>query len=249
MDLFTKEMPCTKLPNESERPTLQQFAKRWLENGICLQCNISPYFLIYRLWVATDEWTDSSGHAIINILLGCCGQIFVAATVQLDCKGPNLGVEHSELGTAVIDTLTSLGVSLKCVMAFVSDSASVLKKAYEEYLKPFCPNATWVPCSSHALNNVAKSILCGFGDTVTALFGEGTIHFSYKAVCFFSISLCMGSKKKCTGILPAEEGGSHFYAMKNKKFHFHQSTLAPDGRYGEMLANGGSTTSVCTNVF
>lgn len=73
-----------------------------------------------KVWVATDEWTDSQGHAIINVLLGCEGFIYVIAAVQLDCKGPSLGVEHSELGTAVVDALNDIGVPLKNVLAFVS---------------------------------------------------------------------------------------------------------------------------------
>ena len=47
------------------------------------------------VWVGTDEWTDSQGHAIINVAIGCAGDVYVVATIQLDCKGPNLGVQHS----------------------------------------------------------------------------------------------------------------------------------------------------------
>lgn len=43
------------------------------------------------------HWTDSSGHALISALLGCPGDILVVATIQLECKGKNLGA-------AVIDT-------------------------------------------------------------------------------------------------------------------------------------------------
>ena len=28
------------------------------------------------VWLATDEWTDSLGHAMINILVGCSGEMF-----------------------------------------------------------------------------------------------------------------------------------------------------------------------------
>ena len=63
------------------------------------------------VWVGTDEWTDSQGHVIINVVIGCAGDVYVVATIQLDCKGPNLEVEHSELGSAIIVTLTKLSVS------------------------------------------------------------------------------------------------------------------------------------------
>ena len=74
------------------------------------------------VWIGTDEWTDSQGHAIINVIMGCAKDVYVVATVQLDCKGPNLGVEHQELGNAIIDTMTKLSVSPNHVFAFVSDS-------------------------------------------------------------------------------------------------------------------------------
>ena len=61
------------------------------------------------------EWTDSIGHAVINILIGCKGKIYVVASEQLDCKGPNLGVEHSELERKIVDALELLGIQLKDV--------------------------------------------------------------------------------------------------------------------------------------
>ena len=49
------------------------------------------------------------------------------STLQLPCKGQNQSVEHSELGNEVINVLNYMGVPLKKVIAFVSDSAAVLK--------------------------------------------------------------------------------------------------------------------------
>ena len=85
-------------------------------------------------------------------------------TEVLQCKGPNDGVEHHELGTAVFTALGTLGVHVSKGIAFVKDLASVLqkavnskqKKAFNAILKLLCPNAWWVPCFGHALNNVAK---------------------------------------------------------------------------------------------
>ena len=85
----------------------------------------------------------------------------MVASAQLQCHGNNLGVEHRELGTSVLEALQTVGVTLSNVIAFVSDSAAILKKAFEEVLQPVCPNAIWVPCASHILNNVAKCIMRG----------------------------------------------------------------------------------------
>ena len=126
-----------------------------------------------RVWVATDEWTDSAGHAIVNVVLGCSGDIWVAATLQLDCNGPNLGVEHSELGRAVVGTLNNIGVDLQNVIAFVSDSAAVLKKAFDEVISKVCVNARWVPCISHALNNVGRALVAGLDGRMVNVFERG----------------------------------------------------------------------------
>ena len=63
-----------------------------------------------KVWVNTDEWTDTQGHAIINVLLGTCGAAYVCESKSLACKGPNDGVEHKEVGRVVIDTLQKLGI-------------------------------------------------------------------------------------------------------------------------------------------
>ena len=47
-------------------------------------------------WVGSDEWTDEQGHAIANVLIGVGPKVYVVATLQLQCKGPNQGVEHTE---------------------------------------------------------------------------------------------------------------------------------------------------------
>lgn len=126
-----------------------------------------------KVWIATDEYTDTAGHAIINLLVGAGADIFVVRTVQLECRGKSMGVEHSELGQEVVDTLSQMGIELKNVIAFVSDAASVLRKAFDEYLKPLCKNAKWVPCFSHALNNVAKALVNGLDPRMVDLFDKG----------------------------------------------------------------------------
>ena len=59
-----------------------------------------------------------------------------------------------------------------------ADSASVLQKAFKDILQPVCPNARWVPCASHILNNVAKGILESVQNKLTKLFerGPGMFH-------------------------------------------------------------------------
>ena len=164
------------LPAKLEHPSIQGLLRKCTKVAGCLPLKSAMYNAARRVgtihlgairkiargkkvWVGTDEWTSDQGHAIIDVLLGVHGKIFVVSTLQLQCKGPNLGVEHSELGSEVVSTLSNIGVDFKDVIAFVSDFAAVLKKAFTEVLQPICPNARWVPCASHMLNNIAKLIL------------------------------------------------------------------------------------------
>ena len=55
-------------------------------------------------------WTDEQGHTIGKVLIGIGPNIYVAAILQLLCKGQNYGVEHNELDKEVINTLNGMGV-------------------------------------------------------------------------------------------------------------------------------------------
>ena len=85
-------------------------------------------------------------------------------------QGPNDRVEHREVGTAVVRALSELGVHVSKVFAFVSHSALVLQQAFDVVLKLLCSNARWVPCFSHALNNVAKEVMKSLNAELVALF-------------------------------------------------------------------------------
>lgn len=68
-----------------------------------------------------------------------------------------MGVEHTELAKVVTNAvIKDMGTEVDNVIAFVSDSAAVLKCAYDSQLSHVFPNAVWVRCLSHGLNNVAK---------------------------------------------------------------------------------------------
>ena len=115
-----------------------------------------------KMWVGTDEWTDSQGHGILGIIVGTKGQSWVVATKTLVCNGPNRGVEHTEVAKEVNSALSMMGIQSEDVFAFVSDSASTLGAAYEHVLKPLYPFAKRVRCLSHTLNNCTAALTSGF---------------------------------------------------------------------------------------
>lgn len=202
------------------------------------------------VWVGTDEWTDSQGHAIINILMGCCSAVYVVACVQLDCKGPNLGVEHGELGSAVVDSLTKMSVSPSDVFAFVSDSASVLKKAYDEVLKPVCRSAKWVPCTSHKLNNIGKTLVTAFDDGITKLFENGpSLLHAKRFVLLVLFRHSIPNFSLWSDMLPEDDVGLLSCGTSRQKLHYLPSTSQQGGPFGVMCALGGSATLTCFTDF
>ena len=107
---------------------------------------------------------------MVNILLGIGSRVFVVTTEVLQCYGPNDGVEHCELGTAVVRALGEMGVHVSKVIAFASDPAPVLHKAFNAVLKPLCHSVQWVSSFSHGLNNVAKEVMKSLDVELVALF-------------------------------------------------------------------------------
>ena len=83
----------------------------------------------------------------------------VIGCIQLECKGPNMGVEHSEL-EKVIEVTWQIGVFPG--NGFISDSAAILKKAFVDVLSKVCTKAIWITCSSHMLNNMGKAVAEAF---------------------------------------------------------------------------------------
>lgn len=73
-----------------------------------------------RLYVMFDEWLDSIGNAVCAVTVGCGDQRYVADVIFLKCKGANRGVEHDELGKAVNDTISQLGI--RFVLGFLPQS-------------------------------------------------------------------------------------------------------------------------------
>ena len=67
------------------------------------------------------------------------------------------------------------------------DSAALLKKAYDDNIHTTCPNAQWVSRMSHALNTIAKCVLTGLPENITALFEKapGLLNAKRFALAYF----------------------------------------------------------------
>ncbi len=103
------------------------------------------------VYVIADETTDASGRCVLAILLQPVGKPPVAADlIVLD------RVNFSTVSQAVISCLNSNNVNFNDVWAFVTDSASYMKKAYNTILHGLFPNANRVTCLAHLLQLVLE---------------------------------------------------------------------------------------------
>ena len=87
-------------PAKLEHPSIQGLLRKYTTVAGCLPQKSAMYNAARRVgtihlgairkiacgekvWVGTDEWTSDQGHAIINVLLGVHGKIFVVSTTQV----------------------------------------------------------------------------------------------------------------------------------------------------------------------
>ena len=123
-------------------------------------------FVKQKVWVSTDEWTDTQGHAIMNVIIGRGKAAYVCESKTLDYKGSNDGVEHKEV---VTDCLQKMGIESNNVLLFICDAAAVLTAAHKHVLKPLYPDAMHISCPSHGLNGVGKAIIAELPACITII--------------------------------------------------------------------------------
>ncbi len=103
------------------------------------------------VYVIADETSDTCGRCVLAILLQPVGKPPVAADlIVLD------RVNFSTVSQAVISCLNSNNANFNDVWAFVTDSASYMKKAYNTILHGLFPNANHVTCLAHLLQLVLE---------------------------------------------------------------------------------------------
>ena len=107
-----------------------------------------------RFFVSFDEWTDSSGACNVHVLVGKGPHLFMVDSAILECKGPNDGLENTELTNAIHDALTKVGLCSDDVHFFVTDNGGPVPPAVRALQKRF-PKARHLVCLSHTLNNCA----------------------------------------------------------------------------------------------
>ncbi len=103
------------------------------------------------MYIIADETTDACGRCVLAILLQPVGKPPVAADlIVLD------RVNFSTVSQAVISCLNSNNANFNDVWAFVTDSSSYMKKAYNTIIHGLFPNANHVTCLAYLLQLVLE---------------------------------------------------------------------------------------------
>ena len=105
-----------------------------------------------------DEYTDSLGQAVLNIVVSTGPKIFLIDTIYLQCQGPNDGVEHKEVASKVNESLSEAGIVPKHVQFFVCDEGSVMVAAFNNRLQEVFPAAHLHVCVAHKLHGTGGAI-------------------------------------------------------------------------------------------
>ena len=103
------------------------------------------------VYVLLDETTDACGRCVLGILLQPVGEPPLAADIVFLER-----VNFNTVSQAVISCLNSYNINFDDVWAFVTDSASYMKKAFNTILHGLFPNSRHITCLAHLLNLVLE---------------------------------------------------------------------------------------------
>ncbi|XP_046879422.1 uncharacterized protein LOC124469923 [Hypomesus transpacificus] len=111
------------------------------------------------IYIVLDETTDACGRCALAILLQPVGERAVVADLAFFEK-----VNFTTVSQAVISCLNNFAVDFNRVWAFVSDSASYMKKAFTCILEGLFPNSRHITCFAHLINLVLEVFPEVFGE-------------------------------------------------------------------------------------
>lgn len=103
------------------------------------------------IYVVSDETTDACGRCVLAIILQPVGKPPLAADLVFLER-----VNFSTVSQAVISCLNCYNIKFSDVWAFVTDSASYMKKAFNTILHDLFPNSKHITCLAHLLNLVLE---------------------------------------------------------------------------------------------
>ena len=173
---FTKALVEADIPLE-KAPKLSAFLQKYCKQGGSLPApshlrsdylpELFPQYVEdikgavggKAIYVLLDETTDACGRCVLGILLQPVAETPMAADIVFLER-----VNFNTVSQAVISCLNSYHVDFDDVWAFVTDSASYMKKAFKTILHGLFPNSRHITCLAHLLNLVLQVLPDTFED-------------------------------------------------------------------------------------
>ena len=170
-------LTATNIPlSKTDHPKVREFLNSRVKNGgaipggFQLQNHYLPLLFTEHveelkaklkgknLCVILDEMSDDAGRYVLNVLvstmeLNSAGRVDASLIDVVFMEKTN----HSTVSMAIVKTLTSYDIEFEDVVAFDTDNASCMKKAFRDVLSPLFPNSIHVTCLAHIMNLVGES--------------------------------------------------------------------------------------------
>src|SRR5260363_339948 len=101
--------------------------------------------------IIMDETTDDCGRKVVNTLFT------YRANVKLVSVDFLVEVNNTTIGQVLVNILAFYNISFGTPRLFLSDSASYMKKCYQNVLKPLMPQLIHNPCLAHIINLISET--------------------------------------------------------------------------------------------
>ena len=136
-------------------PDVSHARKKWLPEAFRRHMMVVKNFLEGKeVYVLFDESTDERNISFLEVFIGWCEYIILIEVKRMEACN-NQTVTH-----AVLDTIESVGIPRRNVIAFVSDSTAYCELAVKKNLLDLAkPGAVWCPCMAHILALVADELV------------------------------------------------------------------------------------------
>ena len=123
----------------------------------------------HNLTLQADETSDSQDRPILNILVASLDLLKNGSLVYylLDTVFLQGRVDHSNVARAILQCISTSGISFENIRVFNSDAAAYMQKCYREVLAPLFPNCVHITCLAHLLNLLGEEFRKPYQDVNT----------------------------------------------------------------------------------
>uniref|UniRef100_H3AFC8 HAT C-terminal dimerisation domain-containing protein n=1 Tax=Latimeria chalumnae TaxID=7897 RepID=H3AFC8_LATCH len=140
------------VPNGGAIPSSTQLRRKYLPK--VAKCHKQEIMELVNLSVVTDESTDAQDQYVLHILFVLQGlndedasdsemKTILTDTMYLQT------VNYTTISQAIVKCLNNFGVDFNNIIAFISDNATYVSKAYNQVLQGLLSNSVHLTCNAH----------------------------------------------------------------------------------------------------